>query len=117
MDVAEVLERAADLIEPEGKWTQDAFARTEKGFPIGPREDNAACFCLRGAIIRAGDFSTEREFPAAINRALRLSTAARAVRWNDAPGRTQSEVVAKLREAAALARSLSQPMGGDDGSL
>jgi hypothetical protein len=51
-DVAKVLNDAADLIEPEGRWTKKVLARDGDGTPIWP-EDPAACrWCAEGAISR-----------------------------------------------------------------
>lgn len=101
--VADVLDAAADLIEPEGAWTQGAYARTAKGFCIGPHEDAATCFCMRGALRRVGAVGDWDESSPA-TRAIGFQTARQMTQWNDRPRRTQAEVVAKLREAAALAR-------------
>jgi hypothetical protein len=93
LSVADVLERAANLIEPEGAWTKEDY--------VGP---SGTCWCVLGAIKRAGDFAND------LNPAAEALRAALGVGyggipdWNDAPERTQDEVVAKLREAAALAR-------------
>lgn len=110
MEVADVLERAADLIEPEGAWTQGSFARTVTGFPVGFDTPAAKCFCTRGAIMRVQnrgvyDSPAETFFSNKVTRSTDGYVALRLVNWNDAPERTQSEVVAKLREAAALARA------------
>ena len=86
-NVADVLDAAADIIIESG-WTQGAF------------EDNG-CFCLDGAIMRAkGVYDTLLE----LDYVRRATGWPSAIMWNDAPGRTEDEVVAKLREAAALAR-------------
>jgi hypothetical protein len=92
LSVADVLERAADLIEPEGAWTQGDY--------VGP---NGRCWCVLGAIKRAGHFHNDIN-PAAL--ALKDVVGKTWLHeWNDAPERTQAEVVAKLREAATLSRS------------
>jgi hypothetical protein len=104
--VAQTLREAADLIEPEGKWTQEAFARDVAGnkLTFGISED-AACWCLLGAVERASNSAFA---------AFRITKFVRRAiggdendpdYWNDAPERTQAEVVAKLREAAALAEA------------
>lgn len=87
LTVAEVLEKAASLIEPEGAWTQGGWTN-------------------RNAVLRAIDRAAfdfrSRE---SARKFLRKAIGTRAIaRWNDALGRTQAEVVAKLREAAAKAR-------------
>ncbi|MFA6031846.1 MAG: hypothetical protein WC889_02965, partial [Myxococcota bacterium] len=51
LSVADVLERAADLIEPEGAWTQGESARDANGKPLKQGSDhNAVCWCVLGAI-------------------------------------------------------------------
>jgi hypothetical protein len=109
LDVADVLERAADLIEPEGKWTQGAYARTVRGYCIGPNEDAAVCFCLRGALRRVGGVGDWDESSPA-TRALGFFTAKTMTGWNDHKKRTQAEVIAKLRETAAKARAALPPL-------
>ncbi len=109
LSVADVLERAANLIEPEGAWTQGEYARNAYGsgfihnrrYPHGP----PVCFCLNGAInFVAGNRVTQDYTPAQRIVESMFDDGATGT-WNDAPERTQAEVVAKLREAAALART------------
>jgi hypothetical protein len=118
LSIADILDRAADLIEPEGWWCQEAFARDSFGESVHPSSPDAVCFCATGAVTRAAgnrhverhkalqvlanDFSPPPEFLGHIGGNRYVSAMAA---WNDAPERTQSEVVSKLREAAALARS------------
>lgn len=96
LSVAEVLNRAADLIEPEGAWTQGTYGL------IGDGEYR--CLCLYGAVREAA-----RGYPRAVPKGCMSVLDGLCdndpVGWNDTPGRTQAEVVAKLREAAALALS------------
>jgi hypothetical protein len=100
MNVADILEKAADLIEPEGAWTQGAYSSDDL---------DCTCRCLVGAIASALDtdeFGAEKWIVR--NRiATRFFGREREgwlISWNDSPERTQAEVVAKLREAAAEAR-------------
>jgi len=100
---SEILRKAADLIEPEGRWTQNAFARGKSGVPVDEAGRSAVCFCLVGAIYR----SSRRNMMAA-NPALQLVR--RLVKrdifsWNDSPRRKQETVVSALRQAAQLAES------------
>lgn len=95
LTVAEVLERAADLIEPEGRWRQ------KNGGVRG------ACWCASTAIDAAhpdGFAPDAQRFLANLVSPGAGLAIVRVWYWNDAPERTQAEVVAKLREAAALAR-------------
>lgn len=101
MNVSEILSKAADLIEPEGAWTQGSAARDANGHEIDPQSREAACWCVYGALDRvAGDrFQRGIGFIEEATGQVLISV------WNDAPERTQAEVVAKLREAAELART------------
>lgn len=105
LSVADVLERAADLITPEGAWTQGTWARDESGRSVTLRSPYAACFCMRGALVIASNKSMASEMTG-VQKALGFRNAAAMARWNDRDSRTQAEVVAKLREAAELARSV-----------
>ena len=111
--VAETLRKAADLIEPKGAWTQGYYARDASGryWEEDPDSDAqgsyvdfpAKCFCLYGAIAKAvgADDPFLMKTDGRIEDALRLATGTTLVAdWNDAPERTQAEVVAALRAAA-----------------
>ncbi|RYG90143.1 MAG: hypothetical protein EON59_00755 [Alphaproteobacteria bacterium] len=104
--VAEVLDAAADLIEPEGAWTKGAFARdiSGKDTSLFGYRGKAVCWCLLGATQEAAgdddDGVADHFFAQFLGAAAQDGLAC----WNDAPERTQAEVVAKLREAAELAR-------------
>lgn len=79
-----ILRAAADLIEPEGRWTQGSYWRSA---PEGASHLHVDRF-IRKVLPAVGTEYTHE--------------------WNDAPGRTQAEVVAKLRAAAALAEAEGQ---------
>lgn len=110
-DVAAVLERAADLIEPEGRWVQgDLKVYDEAGMP---------CWCAIGALFAAAPNLTPvtmEPIRKRVEAVLGLSPAGNGdiyplALWNDAPDRTQAEVVDALRKAAALAKA--HPQGGE----
>ena len=105
MRVSDVLDRAADLIKPEGAWTQGCFARNASGVPTGLTgfRGPAVCWCLLGATDKAtgDDAALSQEADDFLRRYLVVPDLGD---WNDNSRRTQAEVVAKLREAAALAR-------------
>lgn len=102
--VAQVLEDAAALIEPDGKWTQGEYALDASGFKTSPvsKARQPVCFCMLGAVKHAS--GNPREDSKVMNW-LHYNLGSRGT-WlfNDAEGRTQAEVVAKLRDAAAVAR-------------
>lgn len=102
---SEILAKAADLIEPEGAWTQGALARTANDNVIGPLCDPAVCWCANGSLLRSG--ASDFVFQTAEYRFMQAATGVGEgfiSDWNDAPDRTQAEVVAALRRAADLAR-------------
>jgi hypothetical protein len=92
--VAQVLNRAADLIEENGWFQKDSFGR---------------CLCAAYAINQArreGPYPVSQEREALTTLLAHLGIVEqfkpilRVVTWNDAPGRTQQEVVDALRGAA-----------------
>jgi hypothetical protein len=100
--VSEILSAAADLIEPEGAWTKGQFSRDKEGFYSATSGRKAVCWCALGAIKRT---APDTEAAMAARDCLKSITSSVSVAdWNDAPERTQAEVVAKLREAAERAR-------------
>jgi hypothetical protein len=116
LTVADVLERAAALIEPEGAWTQGAFSRNYDGSADLTEDENAAsepvCWCALGAIaqIARADpnapfvFSDGKKLTQQAAAHLRILAGHAIDDWNDEPNRKQTEVVEALRKAAALAR-------------
>jgi hypothetical protein len=107
LSAADVLARAADLIEPEGRWTQGESARTSTGDGlVDALADEAVCWCAAGAVSRAAGETGDMYGNAmrALSDYLKLRSYPLITEWNDNLGRTQAEVVAALRSAAALAR-------------
>jgi hypothetical protein len=94
----ELLLDAAKLIETRG-WTQQAYAR--RMFSDRPCEDAAffaGSFCAIGALKRVS--KGNRESWCIAKLAADNAADGNMIAFNDAPGRTKAEVVAKLREAA-----------------
>lgn len=116
---SDILEKAAEIVA--SGWTQGAFARDKAGTDIAdtfPHEIVPTCFCVFGAINVANGLAPDTERFGGTDglspadrfalRALGFDIAFQLAEWNDAPDRTQAEVVAKLREAAALAQDQGQ---------
>lgn len=110
--VPEVLNAAADLLERPGAWTQGDYARDDMGLGIGDyteeeREKGGfepVCFCTIGAINHARGRDPDTALWGDLRRPIwDVLGETNIADWNDAPGRTQAEVVAALREAAAKA--------------
>lgn len=112
LTTSQILSQAADLIEPEGAWTQGAFARTEKGHVIGSLEQPATCFCAVGAIYRVAQAQSRSVQERAVDLMSETVGKWHIGEWNDAPYRTQAEVVAALRKAALLAAKSETPADG-----
>lgn len=97
----DVLRAARALIEKG--WTQYDFARNSGGWGVDEWHHSAACFCSWGALNRAG-IDLECNTASAIHW-LRSATVGPIAVWNDAPGRTQAEVLAAFDKAIELAQS------------
>ena len=99
---ATALRAAADLIEPEGAWFQGEYALDAWSYPCSPLDEDAVCWCAMGAIRRvlsAPDDNVDVMF-LLMDALLRDFGSQDIDVWNDAPGRTQGEVVAYLRKVA-----------------
>ncbi len=99
MKTSEVLNKAADLLEPRGAWTQRCSARDAAGEEINAHSKEAVSFCAFGAINRIAkgvDYSD-----AVITLENYLGTFAST--WTDKPSRRKGQVIAALRAAAAEA--------------
>lgn len=104
MNTADILDKAADLIDTYGHC---------KGVYFG--DDGS--MCMYGSVVLAGQPGYDTENPAdltpevmAAHRCLdrfmlRQRQSAPAFGWNDAPERTKEEVVSTLRAAAQAARA------------
>lgn len=106
--IADILDRAADLIEPEGAWVQGPFARDAAGNDLFDGRDEGACaWCICGAVEAATRDCRDLEFKAQHFLASLFDDDSYLpqIAWNEEEGRTQTEVVAKLREAASKARA------------
>jgi len=91
----EILNKAADLLEPDGAWTQ-IDANLMATCPGG------TCAALAiGAV--ASDVARDRALTAFSQFLGYDGSQIHIWHWNDDPSRTQAEVVAKLREAAQSA--------------
>lgn len=116
LTVSEVLSKAADLLEPEGAFTKGAYARDIFNADVDEDAPDAVCWCAIGALwLTSPTGKTTQE----ARRYLLEVTGQGITAWNDAPERTQAEVVAALREASKRASTPpnepSAAMGGGGG--
>lgn len=101
-DIARVLRAAADRIEPEGAWCQGEYAKKDARLKHLPPAEREIAWCGFGAV--AVEALRIRDDPILYRDseiAMSVALGGHFIRWNDAPSRTQAEVVAKLREIAA----------------
>lgn len=106
VNASEILNAAADLIEPDGAWTQRAGARTSDNGFCDTTDPEAVAFCATGAIYRVSRTALGFDYPTyckAVDALESQIDRATIARWNDWPDRTQAEVVEALRKAAAKA--------------
>lgn len=91
-EIAKLCQKAADLIE-------------EHGHAKGKFEDADGCVCLFGAINLAENGNADEwsgeEAALAQAKALGFDSVNDLLHWNDAPERTQAEVLARLRSVVA----------------
>ena len=100
MNAAEILNAAADLIEPDGAWTQNEYTHELYAFcPLG-----AIAHVMGIGATKASSTPAARVLSAMINP--KDECAGRVVsRFNDHLTTTQADVVALLRRAAIRAAS------------
>jgi len=89
---ADVLRKAADMIEPEGCWIQGAWGLDREGKVT--MSANAVRWCADWAIAVAA-----RDGYSPARQALKAAVGSIPI-WNDAPNQTQTNVVATMRSVA-----------------
>lgn len=99
MSPAAVLLTASEII---GRgWTQGAWARDRHGAKVSGASLTAVCWCAGDAIFTAAkQLNGDLKLVGAACKVLRQHIGCDIASWNDAPERTQAEVVAALRDAA-----------------
>ena len=115
MTTIEILKAARQVIEKPEHWTQGQYARTAENAGVSYSNPRAFCFCSQGAILKAShdqslkgtaEFSYNKddlvpEIDEAITRLDQFCVGGGIEQFNDAPGRTHAEVLAKFDEAIA----------------
>lgn len=98
--------KAWEILSSKEKWTQAAWGRDANGAEVNSSDlENAVCFCLGGAIIKAyglGINGMRDEYAdkllAKLTPHLDWGDYSYIFNWNDSPSRTYEEVVALLKE-------------------
>ena len=91
-----ILRRAKALIEKG--WTQNTWCRDAKGNELNADSTDAVCWCLSAALGRAAN-----DYGALYLGPLDNIIGHYYIDWNDAPERTQAQVVKALEQAIAYA--------------
>jgi hypothetical protein len=110
-DVAKVLNDAAELIEPEGRWIKHHYAINDEGVAVIAWSPEAVCWCASGAIVRAAVACGQSATPASETLQAHLDQTGAIPHdgvsievWNDRqPG--PGPVIAALRAAAQAVAS------------
>lgn len=105
-NLKQILLSTRDLIA--SGWTQNVHARNTYGLPVPYFSEEATCFCLNGALLRVVRSEMENSLEKGEKvffavEDLLLACQSAYITWNDAPGRTQVEVLSLLDRAIALA--------------
>jgi len=95
-EVVEALKEARALIA--NGWTQGCPARDANGTDVNSLDPSAVSFCIYGACYRASQSRSDDVYRLTGSVLQKLCTGAPSV-WNDAPERTQSEVLALFDRA------------------
>jgi hypothetical protein len=105
----DLLDRACELVR--GGWSQHADARSTDGQPAQPWHETAVAWSLLGALVAALEVrGGGRDLPlddlaAALDELAVFVDDDSLADWNDAPSRTQHDVVSALASAAHAAGS------------
>lgn len=98
MKESETLRAAAKLVNHG--WTQGVSSRDARGHPVAISDSSAVSFCLLGSVSRSMTGRDVQDFNSILCRHLGFASSSKLVEWNDAPERTQKEVVKVLKDAA-----------------
>lgn len=82
-------------------WTQGTLAKSNENRKVSFHSPRAVCWCALGALRLAGGYYEEGQD--ALERLLPYET--ELFTWNDAPGRTQAEVLALFDKAIEAERA------------
>ena len=105
MNIADVLQKARDLIATPDNWTQGEYARDGHGHATRPRNSRAVCWCSSGAIMKVMDVDySPDDALAVLHQAGGFQWDMNIPKWNDSMNRKHSEVLA-LFDAAIAAES------------
>ena len=116
MTPLDVLRATRELLADPKRWTQQAYARDERGQSVLFHDPRATCWCINGAVACVAPSDPDRVARIGAHRALCLaigldapeSAQADAIKWNDAPERSHADVL-KTIDAAIVAEGGGPP--------
>lgn len=103
------LDQVEDLFSRPGTWTQGAGARDEHGAPCPANDHRAVCWCLTGAFSIHPLTAIERMAVVSATLDLSQGVIGSVLAYNDAEGRTQSDILALVRLAKTRVRLRKTP--------
>ncbi len=83
-----------ELFKTKKDWIQKAAAKTKDGFPVLPKNENAVCWCLKGAIEKCYPEGKWLE----IGEKIRMEIQNSIINWNDNENRTFKQVKALVKK-------------------
>lgn len=86
--------KVKDLLTTEETWVKRGYAKTDRGYNTYPTSNNAASWCLRGAIIYCYPVDETLQIFERVRAKIRIKL----TEWNDAPTRTFAEVRQLIEE-------------------
>jgi hypothetical protein len=105
-DALKVLQDARQRVEKG--WVKGTSAVDAIGESVSVYSPDAVCFCASGAIAAGGRWNDDKELAdelfTFVVRQIEERRFLRYTKWNDAPGRTQDEVLAAFDQAIELAK-------------
>ena len=106
-EVPELLRKAAYRVGQPGAWTQHYLGRLQNGTGTYARKllTGAPSRCMLGALYCEFDLSPTASIHSAYDALVRSVGTGLLADWNDAPQRTQDDVVAALLRAAEIAEA------------
>lgn len=85
--------KPSELLATPEKWTTGELARDAQGEPVSEDNERAVCWCINGAMLKC---LTSMEIIESSDKITALVHGC-IWQWNDAPGRTHSEVLELLK--------------------
>lgn len=106
-----VLDAVRDVLANPERWARRELAYNRLGEPVEPREPEATCWCLQGAINRVTDNRTAQNIAhhelrkTLFERGTHLAIPSAAVEFNDNPNTTHVDILQLIDDTIARLRT------------